>query len=172
MDYIVHGVTKSWTWLSNFHFHFLKNQMINSNNHCSQLDQPKEALDKKHLELVNRECIIFHRDTTKPYVSLMTKQKSLYFGREVLIHWLYSPEIASLYFHLFWSFQNSLNGNNFNSLDGEGNGYQLQYSWLEGSMDRGIWWATVHILNSINQILTANFQGSHSGNRETGSEKD
>ena len=117
MDYIVHGVTKSWTWLSNFHFHFLENQMINSNNHCSQLDQPKEALDKKHLELVNTECIIFHRDTTKPYVSLMTKQKLLHFGREVLIHWLYSPEIAPLDFHLFWSFQNSLNGKNFNSLE-------------------------------------------------------
>ena len=27
---------------------------------------------------------------------------------------------------------------------GEGNGYPLQYSWLENSMDRGAWWATVH----------------------------
>ena len=27
---------------------------------------------------------------------------------------------------------------------GEGNGYPLQYSCLENSMDRGIWWATVH----------------------------
>ena len=26
----------------------------------------------------------------------------------------------------------------------EGNGNQLQYSWLENSMDRGAWWATVH----------------------------
>ena len=23
MDYIVHGVSKSWTWLSDFHFHFM-----------------------------------------------------------------------------------------------------------------------------------------------------
>ena len=27
---------------------------------------------------------------------------------------------------------------------GEGTGYPLQYSYLENSMDRGAWWATVH----------------------------
>ena len=27
---------------------------------------------------------------------------------------------------------------------GEGNGYPLQYPWLENSMDGGTWWATVH----------------------------
>ena len=27
---------------------------------------------------------------------------------------------------------------------GEGNGYLLQYSSLENSMDKGAWWATVH----------------------------
>ena len=27
---------------------------------------------------------------------------------------------------------------------GEGNGYLLQYSYLENSMDRGAWWAAVH----------------------------
>ena len=27
---------------------------------------------------------------------------------------------------------------------GEENGYPLQYSCLENSMDRGAWWATVH----------------------------
>ena len=26
----------------------------------------------------------------------------------------------------------------------EGNGYPLQYSYLENPMDRGVWWATVH----------------------------
>ena len=27
---------------------------------------------------------------------------------------------------------------------GEGNGYPLHYSFLENSMDRRAWWATVH----------------------------
>ena len=30
------------------------------------------------------------------------------------------------------------------SSPGEGNGYPLQYSCLENSMNRGAWWATVH----------------------------
>ena len=30
------------------------------------------------------------------------------------------------------------------SSPGEGNGSPLQYSGLENSMDRGVWWATVH----------------------------
>ena len=30
---------------------------------------------------------------------------------------------------------------------GEGNGYLLQYSFLENVMDRGVWWSTVHGVN-------------------------
>jgi len=29
-------------------------------------------------------------------------------------------------------------------IPGEGNGYPLQYTWLENPMDREAWWATVH----------------------------
>ena len=47
----------------------------------------------------------------------MNRQKLLQFGWEVLIHPLYSPDIAPLDFHLFWSLQNTLNGKNFNSLE-------------------------------------------------------
>ena len=32
----------------------------------------------------------------------------------------------------------------FERSPGEGNGYPLQYSCLENSMDRGAWWTTVH----------------------------
>ena len=36
---------------------------------------------------------------------------------------------------------------------GEGNGYPLQYSWLENSMDRGAWQARVHgVTNSQIQL--------------------
>ena len=31
----------------------------------------------------------------------------------------------------------------------EGNGYPLQYSCLENSMDRGAWWATVHGISGV-----------------------
>ena len=39
---------------------------------------------------------------------------------------------------------------------GEGNGYPLQYSYLENSMDRGAWWAIVHgIAKSRTQLTNA-----------------
>ena len=107
-----------WDWKGVLYYELLlENETINSNKFCSQLDQLKAALDKKCPELVNRKRIIFHRDTTRPHVSLMTRQKLLQLGREVLIHLLYSPDTAPLDFHLFRSLQNSLNGKNFNSLE-------------------------------------------------------
>ena len=38
----------------------------------------------------------------------------------------------------------------FGKSPGEQNGYQLQYSCLENSMDRGAWWATVHVVAESN----------------------
>ena len=39
---------------------------------------------------------------------------------------------------------------------GEGNGYPLQYSCLENSVDRGAWWATVHGVAKIGHDGTTN----------------
>ena len=94
----------------------LEDHMINSNKYCPQLDQLKVAFDRKHPELVNRKCIIFHQDNARLHVSLTTRQKLLQLVWEVLIHPPYSPDIVPSDFHLFWSLQNSLNGKNFNSL--------------------------------------------------------
>ena len=39
---------------------------------------------------------------------------------------------------------------------GEGNGNPLQYSWLENSMERGTWWATVYgVPKSLTQLSRA-----------------
>ena len=81
----------------------LEKQTINSNKYCSQLDRLKAALDEKHPELVNRKRIIFHQDNARSHVSLMTRQKLLQLGWEVLIHLLYSPDVAPLEFLLFQS---------------------------------------------------------------------
>ena len=102
-----------WYWKGVLYYEFLpENQTINSKKYCSQLDQLKAALDEKPPELVNRKCIIFHQDNARPHVSLMTRQKLLQLGWEVLIHPPYSPDIAPSDFRLFRSLQNSLNGKN------------------------------------------------------------
>ena len=107
-----------WDWKGVVYYELLpENQTINYNKYCSQLDQLKAALDEKCPELVNRKCIIFHQNNARQHVSLMTRQKLLQFGWEVLIHPLYSPDIAPSDFHLFWSLQNYLNEKNFNSLE-------------------------------------------------------
>ena len=64
---------------------FWKNQKIKSKRYCSQLDQQKVALDKKHLELVNRKCIIFNQVNARSHVSLISRQKLLQHGWVVLI---------------------------------------------------------------------------------------
>ena len=65
-----------WDWKGVLYYELLpENQMINSKKYCSQLDQLKSALDKKHSELVNRKCITFHQDNARLHVSLITRQK-------------------------------------------------------------------------------------------------
>ena len=59
---------------------------INCSKYRSHVDQVKAALDEKCLELVNRKCIIFRQDNSRPHVSLMTRQKVLQLDWKVLIH--------------------------------------------------------------------------------------
>ena len=93
-----------------------ENQRINSNKSCSQLDQLKAALTTKCPELVNRKHIFFHQDIARPPVSLMTRQKLLELGWEVLIHLPYSPDMAPLNFY-FILYKILLMEKNFNSLE-------------------------------------------------------
>ena len=45
---------------------------------------------------------------------------------------------------------------------GEGNGYPLQCSCLENSMDRGAWWATIHgVSKSQTQLGDEHFFSHH-----------
>ena len=58
-----------WNWKGVLYYELLpENQTINSNKYCSQLDQLKAALNKKHPELVNRKCIIFRQDNARLHV--------------------------------------------------------------------------------------------------------
>ena len=78
-----------------------ENQMVNSHKYCSQLGKLKAALDEKRPELVNRKLTIFHQDNTSLHAASVTKQQLLQLGCEVLIHQLYSPDLAPSGFHFF-----------------------------------------------------------------------
>ena len=43
---------------------------------------------------------------------------------------------------------------------GQGNGNPLQYSCLENSMDRGVWWAIVHGV-AKSQVMTERLTNTH-----------
>ena len=88
--------------------------MINSEKYCSQLDELKTAIKQKRPEIANRKSV-FRQDNARPHVSLITRQKLLKLGWNVLPH-PYSSDIAPSDFYLFRSLQNSLNGKSFNSL--------------------------------------------------------
>ena len=55
---------------------------------------------------------------------------------------------------------------------GEGNGYSLQYSYLENSMDRGAWQATVHGVTNSRTQLSDNTFTFFNVKRESQTEKD
>lgn len=108
-----------WDWRGILYYELLpNNQSINSDKYCSQLDELNTAIQEKRPQLANRKGIVFHQDNARPHVSLTTRKKLLELGWDVLPHPPYSPDIAPSDYHLFRSLQNSLNGKNFDSLDG------------------------------------------------------
>ena len=80
-----------------------ENQGINPNKYCSQLDQLKTPLNKKHPELVNIKCIIFYQDNGRPHVFLMTRQKLLQFEKLWIILYIHQTLHLqmSVYFDLY-----------------------------------------------------------------------
>ena len=139
-----------WYWKGVFYYELLpEHQPINSNKSCSQLDQLKATLDKKHPELVNRKHIIFHQNNGRLHVSLMTGQKLLKLDWEVLMQPPYSSDIAPSDFHLLRSLQNSLNRKYFNSLEDCKNYLEIVFAqkdkkfWENGIMKLPEWWQKV-----------------------------
>lgn len=107
-----------WDWKGVVYFELLpRNQTIDSNVYCRQLDKLNAAVKEKRPELINRKGVIFHQDNARPHTSLVTRQKLLRLGWEVMSHPPYSPDLAPSDYHLFRSLQNSLDGKTFNDDD-------------------------------------------------------
>ena len=84
-----------WNWKSLVFFHLLpRNQTINSDVYCRQLNKLNAVVKEKRPELVNRKGIIFHHDNATPHTFLPTRQKLLRLGWEVMLHPTYSPDLV------------------------------------------------------------------------------
>jgi histone-lysine N-methyltransferase SETMAR len=84
-----------WDWKGILYYDLLpRNQTINSDVYCSQLDRLNAAIDQKRPELVNHKGVVFHHDNARPHVSLATRQKLMQLGWDVLPHPPYLPDLA------------------------------------------------------------------------------
>lgn len=88
-------------------------QTIDSTLYCSQLTKLDQSIKNKRPELANRKGVVFHQDNARPHTSLVTRNKLLSLGWDLLPHPPYSPDLAPSDYHLFRSLQNSMNGKKF-----------------------------------------------------------
>lgn len=107
-----------WDYKGILYFELLpNNQTINSNVYIQQLAKLADAIEAKRPVLANCKGVVFHHDNAKSYTSLVTRDKLLELGWNVLSHPPYSPDLEPSDYHLFRSLQNSLNGKIFNNVD-------------------------------------------------------
>ena len=116
-----------WDYKGIVYFELLPpNRTINSVVYIEQLTKLNDAVEEKRPELTNRKGVVFHRDDARPHTSLITRQKLLELGWDVLPHPPYSPDLAPSDYFLFRSLQNSLNDKNFNN-DDDIKSYLIQF---------------------------------------------
>ncbi|KAG6802281.1 Ammar1 transposase [Apis mellifera caucasica] len=116
-----------WDYKGIVYFELLPpNRTINSVVYIEQLTKLNNAVEEKRPELTNRKGVVFHHDNARPHTSLVTRQKLLELGWDVLPHPPYSPDFAPSDYFLFQSLQNSLNGKNFNN-DDDIKSYLIQF---------------------------------------------
>ena len=88
-------LSEQWDFEGVVFFELLpRNQTINLNVYCWQLDSLNESIIQKCPELVNCKGVVFHHDNMRPHTSLITHQKLLELGWDVLPHPPYSPDLA------------------------------------------------------------------------------
>ena len=95
-----------WDYKGIVYFELLPpNRTINSVVYIEQLTKLNNAVEEKRPELTNRKGVVFHRNNARPRTSLVTRQKLLELGWDVLPHPPYSPDLAPSNYFLFRSLQ-------------------------------------------------------------------
>lgn len=95
-----------------------KNETVDSDKYCQQLECLKAAIAEKRPALANRRGVVFQHDNARPHTSVATCRRLYDFGWDVLPHPPYSPDLAPSDYHLFRALQQSLRGKKFQSSEG------------------------------------------------------
>jgi histone-lysine N-methyltransferase SETMAR len=100
-----------WNMSGVVHYEFLpRNQTINTDLYCEQLDRVQQKLLQKHPSLVNQRGVCFQQDNARPHVSARSLTKISELNWELLPHPPYSPDLAPSDYHLFRSLEHFLRG--------------------------------------------------------------
>ena len=91
-----------------------KNKTVTAEVYCAQLVKLKAQLESKHPQ---QRKVHFLHDNARPHVALVTRQKLMQFGWDVLPHPPYSPDLAPTDYHLFLSLSNKLRDQCFENED-------------------------------------------------------
>ncbi|GFV61186.1 mariner Mos1 transposase [Trichonephila clavipes] len=90
-----HSTTLWWDYKGSVYFELLPpNQTINSDVYIEQLTKLNNAVEEKWPELTNQKGVVFHHGNARTHTSLVTRQKLLELGWDVLPHPPYSPDLA------------------------------------------------------------------------------
>ena len=167
--YIVRGITKSWTWLSDFHFLSLHMMIVLKN---LLPPQHRHYGDRSIIMLVYPLCppgFLSHIANCKKFVSLRLHLSSLRTGSMGSLSW--GRQFNIIVRREFWRVrclrlpgwlsgkESTCNGRGESSIPGlgrspaVGNGISFQYSCLENSMDRGAWRVIVHEIARVRHNL-------------------
>ncbi|GFU27250.1 transposase [Trichonephila clavipes] len=71
----------------------------------------------KWLGVINRPHAILHHDSARPHAAVITRQKFMAFGWNVLPHTPSSPDLVATDYPLFWVLNNSFSQKHFDVFD-------------------------------------------------------
>ncbi|KAF2360180.1 Transposase type 1 [Trinorchestia longiramus] len=88
-------------------------QTVTRDLYSQQLERVQQALRQKEPALVNRKCVLFLHDNTRPHVVPVVRDTIQQPRWKTLCHPNYSPDLAPSDYHLFHSLDNHLRGKSF-----------------------------------------------------------
>lgn len=95
-----------------------RNQTLNSNVYCEQLEQLRLDIQTKRRRLFgNNQHLYFLQDNAKPHVARQSLLKISAVGLTTIPHPAYSPDLSPSDFYLFSPLKNALRNKVYNSVD-------------------------------------------------------